>query len=84
MNELTRQIEALLFLSTDPVGLMDLADACEVDTDQVQEAITTLGVAYEPGARGLVLRQVAGGWTLASDPVAERAARRLLAKPRRL
>jgi segregation and condensation protein B len=29
-----------------------------------------------------VLREVAGGFTLATDPVAERAARRLLAKPR--
>ena len=30
----------------------------------------------------MVLREVAGGFTLATDPVAERAARRLLAKPR--
>ena len=37
---------------------------------------------YAPGARGLIVREVAGGWTLASDPVAEPAARRLLAKPR--
>src|SRR4029079_1121393 len=31
---------------------------------------------------GLVLREIAGGWTLASIPDAEKAARRLLAKPR--
>jgi len=30
----------------------------------------------------MVLKEVAGGWTLASDPIAEPAARRLLAKPR--
>jgi segregation and condensation protein B len=30
----------------------------------------------------VVLREVAGGFTLATDPVAERAARRLLARPR--
>jgi segregation and condensation protein B len=29
-----------------------------------------------------VLREVAGGWTLAADPAAEAAARRLLARPR--
>ena len=34
------------------------------------------------GWRGIVLREVAGGFTLASDPVAEPAARRLLARPR--
>ena len=32
--------------------------------------------------RGVVLREVAGGWTLASHPDAEEAARRLLARPR--
>jgi hypothetical protein len=33
-----------------------------------------------PGARGLLLREVAGGYTLASDPIAEPAARALLAQ----
>jgi len=32
--------------------------------------------------RGLVLREIAGGWVLSSHPDAELAARRLLAKPR--
>jgi segregation and condensation protein B len=31
---------------------------------------------------GIVLREIGGGWTLASVPEAEKAARRLLAKPR--
>ena len=34
------------------------------------------------GRRGVVLREVAGGFALASDPGSEEAARRLLAKPR--
>ena len=34
------------------------------------------------GRRGVVLREVAGGFSLASDPASEDAARRLLAKPR--
>src|SRR6201999_582303 len=37
---------------------------------------------YEFEHRGFVLRVVGGGFTLASDPAAEDAARRLLAKPR--
>ena len=32
--------------------------------------------------RGVVLRELGGGWTLASHPDAEEAARRLLARPR--
>jgi segregation and condensation protein B len=34
------------------------------------------------GNRGVVLKEIAGGFALASDPVAEAAARRLLARPR--
>ena len=45
-------------------------------------ALGELREAYAPGARGIVLRELAGGWTLASDPETEPAARRLLAKPR--
>ena len=48
----------------------------------VEQALATLGEQYAEGARGLIMREVAGGWTLASDPLAEPAARRLLAKPR--
>lgn len=82
MNELARIVEALLFLSPDPVTTADLADACEADEHEVAEALARLREHYADGWRGVVLRQVAGGYTLATDPVAERAARRLLARPR--
>jgi segregation and condensation protein B len=82
MNELARVVEALLFLSSDPVPVPDLADACEVGEGEVVEALARLREHYAEGYRGVVLREVAGGFTLATDPVAERAARRLLAKPR--
>jgi len=80
VNPLARQVEALLFLSPDPVALDELADALQVGEDAVQEAIAQLAGALE--GRGVVLREVAGGWTLASHPDAEEAARRLLARPR--
>ena len=80
MSELSRIVEALLFLSPEPVALADLAAACEVEAPAVEEAIADLEGAL--AGRGLVLRRVAGGYALATDPVAEDAARRLLAKPR--
>ena len=46
------------------------------------EALARLREHYAEGWRGVVLREVAGGFTLATDPVAEHAARRLLARPR--
>jgi segregation and condensation protein B len=64
------------------VSTEDLAEACEVDSGEIVEALKRLREHYAEGWRGVVLRNVAGGWTLATDPVAETAARRLLAKPR--
>jgi len=81
-TDLFRITEALLFLSSDPVSIESLADACESSEGEILEALARLREHYAEGYRGVVLREVAGGFTLATDPVAEKAARRLLAKPR--
>jgi segregation and condensation protein B len=75
-------LEALLFLSPDPVTTAALAEAAEVEPDIAGEALEALKAKLEADGRGLVLRELAGGWTLASHPEAEEAARRLLARPR--
>jgi segregation and condensation protein B len=80
MSALVRQVEALLFLAPEPVALDELADALQVGEETVQEALAELADALD--GRGVVLREVAGGWALASHPDAEEAARRLLARPR--
>jgi segregation and condensation protein B len=77
---LTRTVEALLFLSPEPVSLDDLAEACEVGPEDIDWAIGEL--REQCADRGIAPKEVAGGWTLATDPVAETAARKLLAKPR--
>jgi segregation and condensation protein B len=82
MSDLTRTVEALLFLSAQPVTAADLTMATEATEGQVAEAIELLREDLAEGRRGVVLREVSGGFTLASDPASEEAARRLLAKPR--
>jgi segregation and condensation protein B len=82
VSDLPRTIEALLFLSPQPVSVADLAEATEATEGQVAEAIDLLRDDLGEGKRGIVLREVAGGFSLASDPSSEGAARRLLAKPR--
>jgi segregation and condensation protein B len=82
MSPLARTIEALLFLSSEPVALVDLVEAAECDADELAGALEELRGAYAPGERGLVLRELAGGITLATAPETEPAARRLLARPR--
>src|SRR5205085_11878363 len=49
---------------------------------EVVRALERLREHYEFERRGLVLRELAGGWALSSHPDAEPAARRLLARPR--
>ena len=78
MTELAKIIEALLFLSPDPVAVAELADAAHASEDEIREALTEIGEREG----GITLKEVAGGFALATDPIAEDAARRLLAKPR--
>jgi len=79
---LTRTVEALLFLASDPLSVPELADAAEVDAPQVLVALAALEHALSASERGVRLREVGGGFTLASDPEAEAAARRLFSRPR--
>jgi segregation and condensation protein B len=80
--ELQRTIEALLFLSAEPVDEAALAEATQTDLDEVVTALERLREHYEFERRGLVVRELAGGFTLTSHPDSEGAARRLLARPR--
>jgi segregation and condensation protein B len=80
--ELQRNVEALIFLSPEPVPAADLAEACEADEEAVLAALEKLEAHYDGEKRGIELRKVAGGYTLAAAPFTEDAARRLLSKPR--
>src|SRR5690349_19111042 len=82
MSDLSRTVEALLFLSPQAVSAQDLAEATQASEGQVEEAIGLLREDLAEGKRGVVLREVSGGFSLASDPGSEEAARRLLSKPK--
>ncbi|TMM18381.1 MAG: SMC-Scp complex subunit ScpB [Actinobacteria bacterium] len=79
---LARTVEALLFLSGDPLTSAELADAAEADERDVVAALAVLAERHAPGTSGIRLRELAGGWTFTSDPAAEDAARRLFSRPR--
>ena len=82
MSELARIIEALLFLASEPLERGELAQVTGAGEDAVDAALAEVALACAPGARGVLLAELAGGYTLVSDPIAEDAARALLAKPR--
>jgi segregation and condensation protein B len=81
-STLARTVEALLFLSSDPVSPAELAEAAQAEEAEVVSALALLAERHAPGMSGIRLRELGGGWTLASDPEAEEAARRLLSRPR--
>lgn len=66
MREIHRIIEAILFVSTDPVPANQIAQLTETPLVEVEAALQELSESYS--GRGLALRQVAGGWRLATDP----------------
>jgi segregation and condensation protein B len=77
-----RTVEALLFLAPDPLSAQELADAAAVEELGVIAALAALAERYAPGRSGIHLRELGGGFTFASDPTTEDAARRLFSRPR--
>lgn len=81
-QDLERTLEGLLFLSAEPVSAQALAQAAQAELHEVVTALERLREHYEFERRGLVVRELAGGFQLSTHPDIEPAARRLLAKPR--
>ncbi len=67
-NQLRGAIEAMLFVTDEPVGVIDLADMLEVDPAEVESALIDLRKSLEHDNRGIQLREVAGGWRLYTHP----------------
>ncbi len=79
---LPAKIEALLFLSNEPLTVAQLVEACESSESKVEQALSVLEEDFQEGRRGVVLRRISGGFMLSSAPGADAAAKRLFAKPR--
>lgn len=61
-------IEALLFVSDEPVSASRLARIVGVDQSDVESLLRALASEYAEEERGFQLREVAGGWRLATHP----------------
>ena len=82
MLSLEAQLEALLFLSPEPAQPAALAEATGSELHEIVTALERLREQLDYDRRGLMLRELAGGWVLSTHPETEDAARRLLARPR--
>lgn len=67
-NQLKGAIEALLFVTDEPVGTIALADMLEVEPAEAERALVELREQMADENRGIQLREVAGGWRLYTHP----------------
>ena len=67
-SQLAGALEALLFVTDEPVGTIALADMLEVEPADVEQALVGLRARFEAEERGVQLREVAGGWRLYTHP----------------
>jgi segregation and condensation protein B len=63
------QIAAILFVSPRPVPLPALLSATQLTEPEVRVAVEELERRYSPETSGIVLRRVAGGLQLATNPL---------------
>ncbi|MCI8425033.1 MAG: SMC-Scp complex subunit ScpB [Adlercreutzia sp.] len=67
-DQLGGAIEAMLFVTDEPVGTITLAEMLECDVAQVEAALVALRADLEQRGSGIQLREVAGGWRLFTHP----------------
>jgi segregation and condensation protein B len=66
--ELRSVTEALIFVADEPITAKVIADVAKVDRDAVENVIAALAAEYDEGNGGLQLREIAGGWQIATRP----------------
>jgi segregation and condensation protein B len=59
-------IEALIFVSEDPLSAKTIADVLKEDKEVVNQTLATLAEEFNGRTGGLQLREVAGGWQFAT------------------
>lgn len=68
MAEMMAIIEAIIFVSEEPLGVKALADVLKEDRGWIETALEALAEEFNARNGGLQLREVAGGWQFATRP----------------
>lgn len=66
--ELKSIAEALIFVAEEPISAKNIADLADTETGAVEKVISKLLAEYEKRNGGLQLREIAGGWQIATRP----------------
>lgn len=79
-NELRAALEAILFLSSDPVRVDDLSESLDETKDAVSEQLETIKRGLDEHIGGFTLEQAAGGWRLTTRPEHDAVLKKYFAK----
>jgi len=66
MAELVAVVEALIFVADEPITTKLLAEVLDEDRDAIEAAVVELQKEYESRESGLQIREIAGGWQIAT------------------
>lgn len=81
LERLSRTLEALLVVTSTPLGVAELADAADEDEARVEAALHLVGERYSEGRSGIVLEHVAGGYAFRASRAEAQACARLVERP---
>lgn len=80
-DPLTRDIEAILYVSPEPVSLEVLAEVTGVDGDELALAVESVRDRFTEAAGGIVFTEVAGGYTFRTNDRALPSVERFCQRP---
>lgn len=66
LAELVAVVEALIFVSDEPLPAKLLAEILEEDKESIEAAVEELANEYKNRESGLQLREIAGGWQIST------------------
>ena len=76
--ELVALVEALIFVADEPITSKLIAEVLDEDKDAVRAAVEQLQNEYEARESGLQIREIAGGWQIATRTEFHEEVRRFL------
>jgi segregation and condensation protein B len=80
INELRAALEAILFVSNEPVSLDSLAETLGAEREEISKELDELKRVLDANIGGFTLEQTAGGWRLATRPEHESVLKKYFAR----
>jgi segregation and condensation protein B len=78
LSELVAVVEALIFVADEPITTKLIADVLGKDKQAIEAALEQLRQEYEARESGLQIREIAGGWQIATRTEFHEEVRRFL------